>query len=133
MKFHEMEVGKEYRIIFGKDNTSVSKYRINDDGDVEADTGVWHKTNLAHLKLYNCNFEEIEREIDWDKVPQWTKIQVLVDGGYANRYLRLYDDEAEKVLACVCDEFTDGKHFLGCWFKHFRLHESVEIKEEWYK
>lgn len=78
-------------------------------------------------------------DIDWTKVPKWTKVQVK-DKGYEewkNRYFFFYDigtyatypfatAETKKDEFTLCEPKTEG-------FKHCRIHPDVEIKEEWYK
>ncbi|HFD2052163.1 TPA: hypothetical protein ACF2DE_002894 [Clostridium perfringens] len=89
------------------------------------------------------DFEEIEREIDWTKVPYQTKIQVRnsEDEEWVNRYFASYlksainDDEDYSfgTLDRMRDDFTKINGTSGGWFKMARIHPSVKIKEEWYK
>ena len=80
--------------------------------------------------------KEFERELDWSKIPKWTKIQVRTSiyQEYKNRYFLEYVDGVVKKVcrATVCDEFTFREN-LFFDYKYFRIHPSVEIKNEWYK
>lgn len=82
------------------------------------------------------------REIDWAKVPSYTKVQVRSSevSDWENRYFLWINDEPNgfKYVCSSADEFVqkDIKHltprFVGFW-DYIRIHESQEIKEEWYK
>lgn len=88
-----------------------------------------------------CNLEliwEREREIDWSKVPKWTKVQVkdFDEEDWENNYLiELKKDKTGKDIFTTtnCDKFTYADYGDTCDWWQCRIHESVEIKEEWYK
>ena len=90
--------------------------------------------------VYNgCDIEEVEREIDWAKVPRMTKVQVRdsKERMWTNSYFVGYSGYKEgyyPYLATVCidDEFTGIKR-RGMAYKFCRIHPDVEIPEEWYK
>ncbi len=80
---------------------------------------------------------EREREIDWSKVPKWTKVQV--DDGYSgiiNGYFWNYSSDpvypieyATRDMFC----FETNPVVDYCTKRECKIHPSVEIKEEWYK
>ncbi len=86
-----------------------------------------------------CNLEliwEREREIDWSKVPKWTKVQVrdFDNDDWENRYFIGIgvNDDVEYFSATFCDKFTYDNFKFANWHQ-CRIHPSVEIKEEWCK
>lgn len=83
---------------------------------------------------------ERPREIDWSKVPEWTKVQVrdCKNQKWRNRYFSRYNPYKETpYIVSAFDKFIfeDRPKFEGTIksYRHCRIHESVEIKEEWYK
>lgn len=80
---------------------------------------------------------ESPREINWSKIPKWTKVQVKFPGEieWENYLFTDYLPNSDFKF-CVAgfkdDEFT-GYEATRHQVKYCRIHESVEIKEEWYK
>lgn len=79
-----------------------------------------------------------DKEIDWGKVPEGTKVQVKDhhDKEWVNRYFSNFK-KGEKMPFSTWlrneDEFT-GEGFLNpAPWKYCRIHPSIKIKEEWYK
>lgn len=91
--------------------------------------------SLGYLELI-WEREEKKKEINWDKVPKWTKIQVRDYKGekWFNAYFLEYKDEEGKWEYYVsrADEFTYTDYCRVC-YKCCRIHESVDIPKEWYK
>ena len=88
----------------------------------------------------NVTFEEIEREIDWTKVPRGTKVQVKDNekGSWRNAYFSKFIKENEEYSFGASflndDKFTGLSLDDNTWnYKYCRIHESVEIPDEWYK
>ncbi|HHL2038276.1 TPA: hypothetical protein ACQ3VS_002911 [Clostridium perfringens] len=80
---------------------------------------------------------ERPKEIDWSKVPKWTKVQVKFPGEIEwENYLFTDYLPNNDFKFCVAgfkdDEFT-GYEATRQQVEYCRIHESVEIKEEWYK
>ncbi len=78
------------------------------------------------------------REIDWSKVPKWTKVQVkdFDEEDWENNYLIEFkkDKTGKDIFTTTnCDKFTYADYGDACDWWQCRIHESVEIKEEWYK
>lgn len=77
---------------------------------------------------------ERKREIDWSKVPKFTRVQVRDsdDTTWQNSYFIKRDERAECLyIATVRDEFTyDG---FNIYWKQIRIFDEADIKEEWYK
>ncbi len=103
-------------------------------------TSSWGANMNNLLNLNSCFITSLwKREIDWSKVPKWTKVQVrdFDSEEWKNGYFLKCEDEeytgSYPFIATSCDEFTistaDRKKER---FAHCRLHESVEPKEEWY-
>lgn len=80
---------------------------------------------------------ERPREIDWGKVPKWTKVQYERNGAWINCYHINYDEQSN-YWPCECtvrDEFTfKTEKYIECVNeKNYRIHPSITIPEEWYK
>lgn len=80
---------------------------------------------------------ERPREIDWSKVPKWTKVQYERNGDWVNCYHINYDEQSN-YWPCECtvrDEFTfKTEKYIECVNEqNYRIHPSVTIPEEWYK
>lgn len=75
---------------------------------------------------------ERQKEVDWSKVPKWTKVQTsdykdrFIDEGY----LVSYEPRLEKFPFIAAIE---NLNIGACSYKYCRIHPDVEIKEEWYK
>ena len=85
-----------------------------------------------------------EREIDWDKVPKYTKVNVrdIDSEEWKNRYFLYVDENYDKFTKYVTslstkDYFTgmnpDGYWGLTAHYTQIRLDKSVTPKPEWYK
>ncbi len=86
-----------------------------------------------------CNLEliwERKEEIDWSKVPKWTKVQTtdykddFKDKDFEDEnYLISYEPKLKKYPFIVTKNLSSA-----VWsHKYCRIHPSVEIKEEWCK
>lgn len=80
---------------------------------------------------------ERPREIDWSKVPKWTKVQVKFPGEIEWENYLFTDYLPNNVFKFHVagfkdDEFT-GYEATRHQVEYCRIHESVEIKEEWYR
>ena len=131
MKAWELEEGKIYKRI---DTNSFYKI-INGD--------LYHFNNVLNhseksLMEYNLvrhiNFEEVKREIDWSKVPKWTKVQVkdYAECIWKNAYfIGINNNTYYPYSVTFCDEFTYRKHFSDkCSL--IRLRPSVTPQEDWF-
>lgn len=86
------------------------------------------------------NFKEVEREIDWSKIPKWTKVLVKnePESEYQNAYFMGVNNEEGEILFAVTfyDMFIFEDRCGEGEFEYFdccKLHPTVEISEEWYK
>lgn len=94
--------------------------------------------NISLNSIFDENYLNLiwqrEREIDWSKVPTWTKVQVRASGEdeWKNAYYQEYSDGQFKVCFNELDTFTHigGEEFF---LTQCRIHPNQEIKEEWYK
>lgn len=89
--------------------------------------------NEDNLKL----IWERQREIDWSKVPKWTKVQVRIEGtDWFNMYFYEYntenDDSPYLVKKAIDDDYS-GLFLVSTAWQQCRIHPSVTIPEEWYK
>lgn len=80
-----------------------------------------------------------EKEIDWAKIPKWTKVQVRDNDNevWRNRYFIGLNDNNFKYdypfVASLFDEFVhDGSDSDNACYRQCRIHESVNILEDWY-
>lgn len=79
---------------------------------------------------------EREREIDWTKVPKFTKVQVKDSGTtkWENRYYIGYDKECMySYKTTCCDPFTYETNTREESWEKIRIYDESDIKEEWYK
>lgn len=76
------------------------------------------------------------REIDWSKVPKWTKVQVRHNKKekWENSYF-LYESPYchPKYKTSFGDEYTNANEKFFDFWNNCRIHPSVTIPEEWYK
>lgn len=77
---------------------------------------------------------ERPREIDWTKVPKFTKVRVkrVEDGEWGNEYFLEFSKNFKKFKTTVCDEFSYTSELDEC-YRYCEIHPSVKIQEEWYK
>lgn len=78
------------------------------------------------------------REIDWSKVPKWTKVRFKDSCEcYCNAYHHSYEESRLFSFGCTTrDEFTFSTDPVVEWVRgedDYEIHPSVKIKEEWYK
>lgn len=98
---------------------------------IEGIEGIFSKENLELIW-------ERPREIDWSKVPKWTKVQVIFPGEVIEWENYLFTDYLPNndfkfyVAGFKDDEFT-GYEATRHAVEHCRIHPSVSIQEEWYK
>ena len=80
---------------------------------------------------------ERKKEIDWSKVPKWTKVRCKGEFGYYNAYHYEYiPNEIHCFGHTTRDEFTFGTDPVVDYLSKrdtYEIHLSVEVKEEWYK
>lgn len=119
-----LEEGKIYKNIdnlfyykFESGKVLCSKDRIN-----------WLESIISLRLLSEYDFEEVKREIDWDKVPRLQPVRVrdYEDEEYKERLFIYKDSGHDYNFACV-----GGK---GHPIVHYNFCEIIgEIKEEWLK
>lgn len=140
LKINELEVGKIYRAFYRGEKTS-GIYKIESNGKLFENYGLaWEESQIIYNEMFNVTFEEIKREIDWTKVPRGTKVQVRDNerGSWRNAYFSKFIKENEEYSFRASfvndDKFTNIKMDDNEWgYKYCRIHESVEIPDEWYK
>lgn len=81
-----------------------------------------------------------QKEIDWSKVPKWTKVQIKYceDGRWRNRYFIRYNPyKKDHFIVSILDEFLfeeSSQDFSPTSsYEQCRIHPSVSIPEEWCK
>lgn len=85
------------------------------------------------------DFEEVEREIDWCKVDEYSKVQVRNENSdeWENKYFLQKVEQDGKIGFIATtnkpDDFTNSKCGVFMCYKQCRIHSSQDIKEEWYK
>ena len=78
---------------------------------------------------------ERKKEIDWSKVPKFTRVQVRDDNeeDWLERYFIGYmGDNIAPYMATAYGEFTYKKDTNACW-EQIRIYDESEIQEDWYK
>lgn len=142
VKVQDLEIGKIYRFYNKDSNPYGSSYKINIDKNliVVTDDGEESISHLLYNQVVNGYFVEIEKEIDWTKVPRGTKVQVKDKEGWEwkNSYFIKYESSKEEypfqVNEWQDDDYTGFKmEQCSDFYKYCRIHESVEIPDEWYK
>lgn len=139
MKITELELGKIY-----KPNSygyTHNLYRMTNSGlEYKFEDDEWIKSDQSFNELFTYEFIEFEREIDWSKVPRWTKVQVRDNDkhGWANRYFVGVNNGLFRLshpfIATIYDEFIhNGYDCENNCYQQCKIHSSVEIQEEWYK
>ena len=77
------------------------------------------------------------REIDWSKLPKWTKVRCKGEFGYYNAYHYEYiPNEIHCFGHTTRDEFTFVTDPVVDYLSKrdtYEIHPSIEIPEEWYK
>lgn len=79
---------------------------------------------------------ERKREIDWTKVPKFTKVQVKDRGTtkWENRYYIGYNKEnIYPYKATCCDPFTYQDDTNEEGWEEIKFYDESDVKEEWYK
>lgn len=143
VKVQELEKGKIYRFYNKDSNLFGGSYKINIDKNlmVVTDDGEESISHLLYNQVVNGYFVEIEKEIDWTKVPRGTKVQVRDSenqewsNAYFSKILKSKNtDYPFRASFINDDEFTKLNLDDTSWgYKCCRIHKSVEIPEEWYK
>lgn len=74
------------------------------------------------------------REIDWSKVPKWTKVRAKhsIDSHWVNAYF-IKDTNNGFYTVTFSDEFTYRECLNSTQWCEVKIHPSVEILKEWYK
>ena len=145
LKIQDLQEGKLYRF-YGEegDNTPNRYYRINNNGDLivafEDEVDKEYPSGLHYNRVIHGFFDEIEREIDWSKVPRGTKVQIRDNekGSWRNAYFLKFIKENEeypfRASFMKDDEFTNLKMDDNEWgYKYCRIYSSTEILPEWFK
>lgn len=140
LKINELEVGKIYSAFY-KGLEHDGFYKVGNSGKLFYTDGTeWEESDIYYNEIFDTYFVEFKREIDWTKVPRGTKVQVR-DYEEERKWINAYFVEQTKstthpfrASVCLDDEFTgvimeDNAHL----WKYCRIHESVEIPDEWYK
>lgn len=150
-KIYEWEIINENKVLgtkfkhgkVYKDNIGI-KYKLNENGIImfyNKSRGKWVESIETYNFFARNTFEEVsKKEIDWNKIPRGTKVQVRDDeyGEWVNRYFVKYDNKRDfKFLVSYIGKYDDfiGDDIENCEYNwnECKLHPSVEIKEEWYK
>ena len=112
------------------------KYNINFVYKEAGSLGLGLKNLLNSTNLLEKIWER-KKEIDWSKVPKWTKVRCKGEFGYYNAYHYEYiPNEIHCFGHTTRDEFTFGTDPVVDYLSKrdtYEIHPSVEIKEEWYK
>lgn len=138
-KAWELKEGKIYKRVW--DDTSL--YRVTKEGVLEEynerlDT--WYNNYLQYNAILNWLFYEVNKEIDWSKIPKGTKVQVRdkEEDKWENRYFISFNLKNKelpyKTSSCLDDNFSGYEmQYSSSSYKYCRIHPSVTIPNEWYK
>lgn len=136
----EEEIGTSFKIVNSYADITLSV--VNNNGVKRLnidDMGANYYLDLNN-KSAKFELEKIEKEIDWCKVPEGTKVQVRdsENAEWLNRYFIKFDSKDRNYSFCtgvfLDDEFTgiEMKKYAMRW-KYCRIHPSIQIPKEWYK
>lgn len=121
-------------------DTDVDKYSIEKVYRIKSGYDYSLKEIIEELPEKNVELiwkrEESKREIDWTKVPPFTRVKIKTAfDGVNNRYfLKEQKTQNDGVIYLVtkCDEFTHtGFDCEGA--TKIEIYDKNDIKEEWYK
>lgn len=140
LKIQDLEVGKVYRCFY-KGLEHDGFYKVGNSGKLFYTDGTeWEESDIYYNEMFDITFEEIQREIDWTKVPRGTKVQVKDNekGSWRNAYFSKFIKENEEYSFRASfvndDKFTGLSLDDSTWsYKYCRIHPTVEILDEWYK
>lgn len=141
LKIQDLKVGKIYKAIY-EDVEQNGIFKINDVNKLMIKDDIrWVQIGISYNTVLDIEFVEIEKEIDWTKVPRGTKVQVRDSenqewkNAYFSKTLNSKEvDYPFKASFINDDEFTELNLDNTSWnYKYCKIHESVEIPEEWYK
>lgn len=131
MKVWELEEGKLYKC-----RGDIYKIENKELLVLNEVRNFWIGTGRTYNNVISLDFTE-KRELDWSKVPQWTKVQVRDEDTREWQnvyYLGLSELRTFPYLITFYDKFTfNDKYTSGLRYKQIRLHESVIPQEDWYK
>lgn len=112
------------------------KYNINFVYKEAGSLGLGLKNLLNSTNLLEKIWER-KKEIDWSKVPKWTKVRCKGEFGYYNAYHYEYiPNEIHCFGHTTRDEFTFVTDPVVDYLSKrdtYEIHPSIEIPEEWYK
>ena len=142
LSINDLEEGKIYKFTLADGVKCAHTHRIkNNILQVKAiGKAIWEDSILSYNNATAGYFTEIQREIDWSKVPRGTKVQVR-DCEEWGRWINAYFVEQIKSTTCPFrTSFFSDDGFTGSimgdnarLWKYCTIHESVEIPDEWYK
>ena len=96
----------------------------------------------AYNRIFNSNNLSLiwkrDKEIDWSKVDEFVKVLVRDhdDQQWEKKYFKKYWKDKKfpfETYVRLEDDFTGAKPVVSSAYRQIKFHESVEIKEEWYK
>lgn len=116
----EYSIEKVYKIVDGKESLKT----IIDELPTDSVELIWKR----------------EKEIDWNKVPKFTRVQVkdCNEEEWTNMYfIGIRDTKYYPYTTSYCSEFSYGKGQdarlrESCW-EQIRIYDESEIQEDWYK
>lgn len=125
------------------DNNLMQKEKICKDYDIEKIYRIINPYDYGLDKIINelpkDKVELIwkrEKEIDWTKVPRFTKVQVRdsKEEEWKNRYFSSMGfDKDKSYKVTIYDEFTCRTGYSESSWRYIRIYDESDIKEEWYK
>ena len=140
-----VQTGEDLYLVCGDKFLSLNGYMEFKDYDENL------KIKDEEFEKYNINFVyktecwglglkliwKRKKEIDWSKVPKWTKVRCKGEFGYYNAYHYEYiPNEIHCFGHTTRDEFTFGTDPVVDYLSKrdtYEIHPSIEIPEEWYK
>lgn len=140
LKIQDLKVGKFYKAFY-KGIEYKGVFKVGNSGKLFVCAGLeWENSLFYYNEMFDVTFVEIKEEINWSKVPRGTKVQVKdnCDSEWGNSYFIKYESSKEEypfqVNKWQDDDYTGFKmEQYSDFYKYCRIHESVEIPEEWYK
>lgn len=142
LRFTDLEIGKVYKSCTGY-LYKIIETHYNDELDLlvrNCEGNEWVQTCLKVSRILEMKFTEVPKEIDWTKIPKWTKVLVKDkdEREYKNAYFMGIDSENGETQFGVTfyDMFIFADRCGECEFEYFdccKLHPLEKAKEDWYK
>lgn len=129
--YHSISLGNYNDDLTFPDNSNLDIVVIYEPIRIKSFNTIFNSNNLSLIWRR-------DKEIDWSKVDEFVKVLVRDhdDQQWKKKYFKKYWEDKKfpfETYSRLEDDFTGEKPVVSSAYKQIKFHESVEIKEEWYK